>query len=74
MRFVRTLVVFLAIGGLLPAEILAADAAQFTGIVLDENKVPIGAAQIKLEDASGHAYRTETDSAGRFTIRDLPGA
>jgi len=73
MRFVRTLVVFLAIGSLLPVEILAADAAQCTGIVLDENKIPIGAAQIKLEDASGHAYRTETDSAGRFTIRDLPG-
>ena len=72
MRFVRTLVVFLAIGGLLPVEIFAADAAQCTGIVLDENKVPIGAAQIKLQDAGGHAYRTETDSAGRFTIRDLP--
>src|SRR6266849_10019416 len=73
MRFVRTFVVVLvSISSLLPAGILAAGAAQCTGVVLDENGVPVGAAQIKLEDTSGHAYRTETDGAGRFTIRDLP--
>ena len=73
MRFVRPLAVLLAcITSLLPAGILAAGAAQCTGVVLDENGVRVGAAQIKLEDTSGHAYRTETDGAGRFTIRDLP--
>src|SRR5260370_30075613 len=73
MRLVRTLVVVLvSISSLLPAGILAAGAAQCTGVVLDENGVPVGAAQIKLEDTSGRAYRTESDGAGRFTIRDLP--
>src|SRR5216684_394114 len=73
MRLVRTLVVVLAsISSLLSARILAAAAAQCTGVVLDENGVPVSAAQIKLEDTSGRAYRTETDGAGRFTIRDLP--
>jgi len=73
MRLVRTLVVVLAsISSLLSARILAAAAAQCTGVVLDENGVPVNAAQIKLEDTSGRAYRTETDGAGRFTIRDLP--
>jgi hypothetical protein len=73
MRFVRIFVKVLAsISGLLPAGILAAGAAQCTGVVLDENRVPVGAAQIKLEDTSRQAYRTETDGAGRFTIRDLP--
>src|SRR5216683_3001265 len=73
MRFIRTLVLVLAsISSLLSARILAAAAAQCTGVVLDENGVPVNAAQIKLEDTSGRAYRTETDGAGRFTIRDLP--
>src|SRR5713101_4379276 len=73
MRLVRTLVVVLvSISSLLPAGILAAGAAQCTGVVLDENGVPVGAAQIKLEDTSAHTYRTQTDGAGRFAIRDLP--
>ncbi len=38
---------------------------------MDENGVPVGAAQIRLEDGSGKAYEAETDSAGRFTIRNL---
>src|SRR5260370_134169 len=73
MRFIRTLVLVLAsISSLLSARILAAGAAQCTGVVLDENGVPVGAAQIKLEDTSAHTYRTQTDGAGRFAIRDLP--
>ncbi|MGH9453842.1 MAG: carboxypeptidase regulatory-like domain-containing protein, partial [Terriglobia bacterium] len=43
-----------------------------TGVVLDENSVPLAAAQIKLEDSSGRVYLTETDKAGRFTLRKLP--
>jgi len=50
----------------------AADLAACTGLVLDENGIPVAAAQLKLEDGSAHVYRTETDGAGRFTFRDLP--
>src|SRR5580658_2107985 len=50
----------------------AADLAACTGLVLDENGIPVAAAQLKLEDSSAHVYRTETDGAGRFTLRNLP--
>jgi hypothetical protein len=50
----------------------AADLADCTGLVLDENRVPVVAAQLKLEDSAAHVYRTETDGAGRFTLRNLP--
>jgi hypothetical protein len=50
----------------------AADSADCTGLVLDENRVPVVAAQLKLEDSAAHVYRTETDGAGRFTLRNLP--
>src|SRR5215472_7414739 len=49
----------------------AADSADCSGIVLDENGVPVVAAQVRLEDSAGNAYRTETDLAGRFAIRNL---
>src|SRR5712692_9823440 len=52
----------------------AADSADCTGAVLDENAVPVQAAQVKLEDIAGHAYRTETDRTGHFALHDLsPG-
>src|SRR6266849_6081353 len=50
----------------------AADSADCTGAVLDENAVPVQAAQVKLEDIAGHAYRTETDRTGHFALHDLP--
>src|SRR5260370_1458745 len=50
----------------------AADLASCTGLVLDENGVPVAAAQLKLEDTSALVYRTETDGAGRFTLKNLP--
>jgi Carboxypeptidase regulatory-like domain len=53
-------------------ETRAAELANFTGLVLDENGVPVAAAQIKLEDAAAHFYRTASDGAGRFTLRDVP--
>jgi carboxypeptidase family protein len=44
------------------------------GIVLDENGVPVVAAQVKLEDSAGHSFRAETDLAGRFVLRNMsPG-
>jgi hypothetical protein len=52
----------------------AADLAQCSGLVSDENGVPLAAAQIKLEDSTGNIYRTETDGAGRFTLRNLPAS
>jgi hypothetical protein len=50
----------------------AADAAGCRGLVQDETGVPVAAAQLKLEDSTAHIYRTETDGAGRFTLRNLP--
>src|SRR5690242_6763998 len=49
----------------------AADSADCKGIVLDENGVPVPAAQVKLEDSAGHSYQAETDLAGRFAIHNL---
>ncbi len=54
------------------APVRAADAATCTGLVLDETGVPVPAAQLKLNDTSAHIYRTETDGAGRFTLKNLP--
>lgn len=52
-------------------EIRAADLADCTGVVLDENGVPVPAAQVKLEDTAGHSFRMETDATGRFAIHNL---
>jgi carboxypeptidase family protein len=49
----------------------AADFADCSGIVLDENGVPIAAAQVKFEDAAGHSYRAETNATGRFALHNL---
>lgn len=53
-------------------ETRAAELANFTGFVLDENGVPVAAAQIKIEDSAAHLYRTASDGVGRFTLRNLP--
>jgi carboxypeptidase family protein len=44
------------------------------GVVSDENGIPVGGAQLKFENVSGQAFRTETDGAGRFILRNLPVA
>ena len=73
MRFVRVFVVLLTfITGLLPVETVAGGVAACAGVVVDENGVPVGGAQIKLEDATGRTYQTETDGAGRFAFHELP--
>ena len=73
MRFGCLLAGMLMVHGIFAAErARAADAAECRGIVLDENGVPVGAAQVRLEDSGGQSYRTETDLAGRFVIRNLP--
>src|SRR5713226_1446048 len=50
-------------------EMQAADFADCAGVVLDENGVPVGAAQVKFENSSGQVLRAETDGAGRFMLR-----
>src|SRR5271163_251242 len=73
MRFARQLISVLACLCILASqETRAADLATCTGLVLDEDGVPVAAAQIKFEDTAGHVFRTESDGAGRFTLRDLP--
>src|SRR5216684_6218255 len=53
------------------AQTQAADSADCSGVVLDENGVPVAAAQVRLEDAAGRSYRVETDAAGRFALHNL---
>ncbi len=75
MGFVRLLTFALAsLFILAPTSTRAVDSATCAGIVLDENGVPVAAAQIKFEDTAGHIYKTETDGAGRFTLKSLPAA
>jgi Carboxypeptidase regulatory-like domain len=75
MKCTRAILLLSCVVLLVPGVILASDLAFCTGVVLDENGVPVAAAQLKLEDAVGHVFQTETDGAGRFTLRNLhPGS
>src|SRR5713226_3965730 len=64
-------VVLVSISLLASSEMQAADSADCAGAVVDENSVPVGAAQVKFENSTGKAYRTETDGAGRFILQNL---
>src|SRR5579864_3892591 len=70
-RLASAFVCFVCIVTLASTPTRAADSAICTGLVVDENGVPLVAAQIKLEDTLGNISRTETDGAGRFTLRML---
>jgi len=50
----------------------AADLAECAGLVVDENGVPIPAAQVTLKNASGESFHAETNEAGRFVLKNLP--
>src|SRR5262249_26891260 len=66
----------LLFAGAIPAQggSQAPDSAGCTGTVLDENGVPIAAAQVQLEDSEGQVHRTETNGTGHFTLNNLlPG-
>src|SRR5712692_3339608 len=65
-------VVWVSISLLAPAEMQTAASADCAGAVVDENSVPVGAAQVKFENSAGKVYRTETDAAGRFVLQSLP--
>jgi len=62
----------LGLAALASLESRAADLAVCSALVVDENNVPVPSAQVKLQDSAGHIFRTETDGAGRFTLRHLP--
>jgi len=62
----------IAVSLLVTKGIQAADSADCTGGVLDENGVPVPAAQVKLEDTAGHSYGTQSDATGHFAIHNLP--
>jgi len=62
----------------LPALLLCAGACFATdtpialhGRVVDENGLPVGGAQVKLEMAGGRTFLGATDDAGAFTIENL---
>jgi Carboxypeptidase regulatory-like domain len=61
-----SLIIFAAV------EVQASDSAECSGVVLDENSVPVVAAKIRLERQGGQEYRAETNDAGRFTFQNLP--
>ena len=73
MRLVRLLVGMIALCGIFadPA-IPGADFAACTGVVVDENGVPVPSAEVTLEDNAGRSFLTETDAAGRFAFHALP--
>jgi Carboxypeptidase regulatory-like domain len=64
--------VMVCLSFLVPAAISAPDLGDCTGVVRDENGVPVESAQIKFENSSRQTFRTETDGAGRFALRNLP--
>ena len=68
-RFASIVVCVLLLCG---QEMRAADRADCTGVVVDENGVPLPAARISLESTAGQVFLTQTDGAGRFTIKNLP--
>src|ERR1700731_3001714 len=72
----RLAALFLFFASVSAAETRAADLADCAGVVVDENGVPIAAAQIKLQSASdqnaGQSFRAETDGAGRFLLHNIP--
>jgi hypothetical protein len=50
----------------------ASDLASCNGVVVDENGIPVAAAQLRFEDNAANVFRVETDGAGRFRLRNLP--
>jgi hypothetical protein len=58
--------------GAFAAAARGADSADCVGVILDENGTPLAAAQITLQSSEGRNFRTETDGAGRFALRNLP--
>src|SRR5262249_7344826 len=62
----------LLVCAVIAAQALAQGLADCAGVVVDENGVPVAAAKVSLQIQGGKPYRTETDRAGRFVLRNLP--
>ncbi len=63
---------FVFLCGVFGAAARAVDSADCAGVIADENGVPLASAQITLQSSEGRNFRTETDGAGRFRLRNLP--
>src|SRR5712691_12363767 len=63
---------FVFLCGVFGAAARAVDSADCAGVIADENGVPLASAQITLHSGEGRNFRTETDGAGRFRLRNLP--
>jgi Carboxypeptidase regulatory-like domain len=72
MRLVRLFVGMIALSGIFAGSAIpGADFADCTGVVVDENGVPVPSAEVTLEDGAGRSFLTETDAAGRFAFHNL---
>lgn len=67
----RFAALFVFLCGVITPIIAAADSADCSGVIVDENNVPIAAVKIALQNGTGRSYRAETDGAGRFRLRNL---
>jgi hypothetical protein len=63
---------FASLSILAAVEVQGTDSSDCTGVVLDEDGVPLVDAKVRLEHNSGREYRAETNDAGRFTFHGLP--
>jgi len=68
----RFLALLIALTVFFPNGIHAIETGDCAGLVLDENGVPVGAAQTQFQYTVSQVYRIETDSSGRFVLRNLP--
>jgi carboxypeptidase family protein len=74
MRSAARVALFFFLSAWCAAETCAADLADCSGVVVDEDGVPIAAAKITLQSDSGQMFRAETNGAGRFVVRNIaPG-
>src|SRR5579864_1471610 len=72
-RAARIVALLALLCGFTVTKIPAADLSDCAGIVVDENGVPLAATKVTIQSSSGQNYRAETDGAGRFMLRNLPG-
>src|SRR5260370_2042147 len=72
MASIRVFAIGLVFISLLAAvELQAADSADCAGAVVDENSVPVAAAQVKFENNTGKVYRKETNGAARLILQNI---
>jgi hypothetical protein len=72
MRCVAALAAILIFPGVFAMrELRAAELADCRGVVVDENAVPVAAAEVTLTRLNEPAHRVETDNAGRFAFHNL---